>query len=283
MEREWALILFTVLMQASVGAFLSTVWFELRTNDRAAREAYQRLRTGLIPVAVVALLASLGHLGRPLQALSSLGNLGTSWLSREIFFAGGFAVLLVLAVLVRQNAGARRVLSWLAALAGIAAVISMGMIYHQSVLPAWQGFGTFVAFGGTVLFLGAALAASLLAGLGPEYEDRTRDLKDLARVAVGAALIELVAVPLQMVGLAAGDAAAQATASLLAGPYAGLLLIRWALAVFGGILVLLLAFRQLAVRQVPANHLYFAVSAILAGELVGRYLFYTSAVPVGIG
>ena len=137
-----------------------------RSKETAARQAYQRLHGVLIPVMIVALLASLGHLGRPMQALSSLGNLGTSWLSREIFFTGGFFVLLVLMVLLKRNDGVRRVLAWLTGLAGVAAVISMAMIYHMSIMPAWQGYGTFVAFGGTTFFLGAALAAVVLLGRG---------------------------------------------------------------------------------------------------------------------
>ncbi|BAS26233.1 dimethyl sulfoxide reductase anchor subunit family protein [Limnochorda pilosa] len=280
--REWALVLFTVLMQACVGAFLFMVWFDQRTNDAAARRTYQRVHSVLIPVAVVALIASLGHLGRPLQALSSLGNLGSSWLSREIFFTGGFAGLLVLAAFLKSG-GARRIISWLAALSGVAAVISMAMIYDSSILPAWQGFGTFVAFGGTALFLGAVLAAALLTGLGQTYQDRLRDLRDLAWVAVAVALVELVAVPLQMAGLAGGDAAAQTTAGLLAGPYASLLVLRWVLAIFGGVVGLLLVLWRLATQQIPAGLLYVAGSAILAGELVGRYLFYATAVSIGIG
>lgn len=279
--REWSLILFTVLTQASVGAFLFTLWFEQRSKETAARQAYQRLHGVLIPVMIVALLASLGHLGRPMQALSSLGNLGTSWLSREIFFTGGFFVLLVLMVLLKRNDGVRRVLAWLTGLAGVAAVISMAMIYHMSIMPAWQGYGTFVAFGGTTFFLGAALAAVVL--LGRAYQDQARDLRSLAWTAVVVALIEAALVPLQMAALAGGSEAAQATAALLAGPYAWLVILRWALALIVGVVVLLAAIRRLAMQQVPGSLFYVACLAILASEIAGRYLFYATAVPLGIG
>ena len=279
--REWALILFTVLMQASIGAFLFTLWFEQRTKDAAAHRIYERLRMVLIPVVVVALIASLGHLGRPLRAITSLGNLGSSWLSREIFFAGGFFVLLVLAVLLKKSDGLRKLVAWLAGLSGVASVISMAMIYHSSVMPAWQGFGTFVAFGGTTLFLGAALAAVWVAG--QPYQDRARDLKSLAWTAVVTAFVELALVPLQMASLAGGSVAAQASAAMLAGPYAWLVVLRWALAIFGGVLVLVAALRRLATGQVPAGLFYVACIAILAGELAGRYLFYATAVAIGIG
>lgn len=279
--REWSLILFTVLMQASIGAFLFTLWFEERSKDAAARKTYQRLHVALIPVTILALIASLGHLGRPLQAFSSLGNLGSSWLSREIFFTGGFFVLLVLAVLLKKNDGLRRVLAWLAGLSGVAAVISMAMIYHTSVMPAWQGFGTFVAFGGTALFLGAVLAAVLL--MGQSYQERPRDLKSLAWTAVIVAFIEMALVPLQMVSLAGGGGAAQASAAMLAGPYAWLVVLRWALAIFGGVLLLLAALRRLSVQQIPSGLFYVAGLAILASEVAGRYLFYAAAVAIGIG
>lgn len=279
--REWALILFTVLMQASIGAFLFTLWFQQRTKDAAAHRTYQRLHTALIPVTVIALIASLGHLGRPLQALTSLGNLGTSWLSREIFFSGGFFVLLVLAVILKKNDGLRRVLAWLAGLSGVAAVISMAMVYHTSVMPAWQGFGTFVAFGGTALFLGAVLAAVLM--MGQLYQDRTRDLKSLAWTAIVVAFVEMSLVPLQMASLAGGSAAAQASAAMLAGPYAWLVVLRWALAILGGVLVLIAALRRLVSEQVPSALFYAACLAVLVSEVAGRYLFYAAAVAIGIG
>ncbi|MBE3598446.1 MAG: dimethyl sulfoxide reductase anchor subunit [Limnochordaceae bacterium] len=279
--REWSLVVFTVLMQACVGAFLLNLWLRERSKDSGV--PHDRVEFVLIPVAILAMLASLAHLGRPLYALNSLLNLGSSWLSREIFFTGAFVALLVVAVLLRRNPRLQRSVEYVVAAAGIACIASMASIYTHAVKPAWEGFYTYVAFGATALLAGTALTAGVLAVTGQRDEGLARDLKDLSWVAIVVALAEVVVLPLYLVSLASGDPAAQATAGLLAGPYAPWLLLRWVLLLGGGVVPLVMVLRRAADGPAPASLVYLAGIAIIAGEVVGRYLFYATAIPTGIG
>lgn len=281
--KEWALILFTVLSQAAIGAFILLTWFRQRNRDTAMDGAYRKASLTLLGLTVVALLASLWHLGRPLLAVSALGNLGHSWLSREIFFSGGFFVLLLASVLLEKQPATRRVVDWLAGLAGILSVLSMSAVYVRTMMPAWQGYNTFVAFLGTTALLGAATAGGLLVTFGKGQEPLARDLQHLIRVAVGALVVEVTVLPLYLASLGAGAEAAQATASLLAGKYGVALVLRWALVLAGGLVPLLVGWRKLASGQVGTNLVYTALAFILVGEVIGRYLFYATGVHIMMG
>ena len=97
--RDWSLVIFTVLTQAAVGAFLT-----LQVLGRlATRRGHFPAHAGgplpaplLVVLAVlsVGLFAALFHLSTPLQAVRAVVNFSSSWLSREIVFGSLFAALL---------------------------------------------------------------------------------------------------------------------------------------------------------------------------------------------
>lgn len=127
------------------------------------------------------------------------------------------------------------------------------------------------------------MAAGLLVLFGRGQERLARNLTELIWVAVGALVVELVALPFYLAALGAGGPAAQAAARLIAGEYGVALVIRWALALAGGLVPLILLWRRLGAGKVTAGLVYTAVAFILAGELLGRYMFYASGVTIGIG
>ncbi|MBP2019438.1 anaerobic dimethyl sulfoxide reductase subunit C (anchor subunit) [Symbiobacterium terraclitae] len=280
---EWALILFTVLAQASIGAFLLLTWLRQRNQEPGRDPVYRKSVAVLVALAAVALLASLFHLGRPALALTALRNLGTSWLSREIFFTGGFFVLLVASQLLESRPGLRRAVDWLAALAGVLAVISMAAVYSTTMRPAWQGWGTYVAFAGTAVLMGLGLTAGLLTFFGRTEGGMSSDVQQLTALAVVALVAGLVAYPLYLASLGTGGPEAQASLQLLGSRYAALLAVRWALTLVGGAVPLVLTWRRLAAGAAAAGLVYTAAVSLLAGELVGRYLFYATGVQIGIG
>lgn len=280
---EWALVLFTVLSQAAMGGFVLTLWLRLRNKDAAVDGVYRKSTLTLSVISIVALLASLFHLGQPLLSIFAVKNVGSSWLSREILLTGGFVGLLVLSVLFDKNPGIRRIINWLTAVTGVAAVASMATVYSVTIIPAWQGINTYVAFLGTAAFLGAALTATMILVYGRGTEAIATDLQPLVWVAVAAVALQLVVLPIYLVGLAGGGAAAQTTATLLKGQYSLMLILRWALALLGGLIPFLMAGRRLTAGKVPAGLVYVAVLCVFAGEIVGRYLFYASATPIAVG
>ncbi len=281
--QELALVLFTVLAQASIGAFILIAGLRLRGRDEAMEAAYRKSVVVLLPIMLVGLLASVFHLGRPLLAMTAMNRLSTSWLSREIFFTGGFFVLLAASVLLNRMPAVRKVIDALAAVAGVASVISMSMVYQMTVRPAWQGWGTHVAFVGTALVVGMGLAAGLIAFFGRENPQVAANLHLLVGGTVVVLIVGLAAYPLYLASLAGAGPAAEQTLHLLGGEYSVALVLRWLLTLAGGLVPLIFVWRRLASGKVTYGLVYMALAFLVAGELVGRYLFYVTGVSIGIG
>ena len=96
--RDWSLVIFTVLTQAAVGAFLTLRVLKYLSARRGGSGAGRGSDHGplLVVLAVLSagLFAALFHLSTPLQAARAVVNFSSSWLSREIVFGGLFAALL---------------------------------------------------------------------------------------------------------------------------------------------------------------------------------------------
>ena len=180
--RDWSLVVFTVLTQAAVGAFLTLQvldWLSARHGGRA------RVPPLLVVLAVlsVGLFAALFHLSTPLQAARAVVNFSSSWLSREIVFGSLFAALLsALAFLEWRSANSAEgrpetsagpanptspaLATWLPRVTAAAGLAFLGCqigIYLLPAQPAWNSFATPAAFGGTALRLGVlGVAAGLV-------------------------------------------------------------------------------------------------------------------------
>lgn len=287
--KAWALITFTILTQTAVGSFI--LFTVLRSLNRKPEvdSLYRQTMIMVGPVAIVGMLASLAHLGTPLLAPNSILNLGSSWLSREIFFTCGFVVLWALgwALEGRVQPPIRQGVNWLTAICGLADIVSMASIYSAAMMPAWKGVNTYTTFLGTAFFLGSAADAVALLYYGrkkPAWGDALAgDLQILVAVALSVMSIQLVILPWYLARLAGGDAAAQASAAMLSGRYGIALIVRWALALLGGALPLAVAWRRGAEGKVPLSLVSGAALAILVGEVLGRYLFYATAVKITLG
>lgn len=281
--KEWALVLFTVLVQASIGAFALIAWLRLRNRDAAMDAVYRKAVLVLVPVALLGLTASVLHLGRPMLAFTAMTRLSTSWLSREIFFTGGFFVLLVATVALERFPAIRKVLDGLGVVAGVASIVSMSMVYQMTMRPAWQGWGTHVAFTGTTLLVGMGLAAGLIAFFGRENPQVASDLHLLVGGTVLVLIVGLAAYPVYLTSLVGAGQAAERTLHLLGTEYSVALVLRWVLTLAGGLVPLVLAWRRLATGRATSGLVYAALAFLLTGELVGRYLFYVTGVSFSIG
>ena len=94
--RDWSLVVFTVLTQAAVGAFLTLQvlgYLAARRGTSAGTGGPARL-VPVLALLSVGLFAALFHLSDPLQAARAVVNFSSSWLSREIVFGSLFAALL---------------------------------------------------------------------------------------------------------------------------------------------------------------------------------------------
>ncbi|KUO60384.1 MAG: DMSO reductase [Gracilibacter sp. BRH_c7a] len=287
--EEWPLLMFTLLSQLAIGTFLimTLVYSILESkNSQLALEVIKPGMRAVGPLMAVALLLSLFHLGRPFGAYLSISNLGSSWLSREIITTGGFFALWLVSYYLYRKGSVNKVLNWVACLTGLAAVYSMAGIYSSSIKPAWTDVNTFIAFFGTTFVLGIIGASGSIL-----YSTKNSDLsavagevlKKLGFIAVFAALIPLLYLPVFIAGLSAGSGAAQSSAQLLSS-YGIQLFMRWALSLTGLGLLFYVVYKQIRTAQeVPMNMVYLSLALVLVGEFLGRYLFYAIGVPVMIG
>ncbi|PLR35153.1 dimethyl sulfoxide reductase [Chimaeribacter coloradensis] len=165
--NEWPLLVFTLLVQASVGMVLMGAlaggWLR---RVLTAEQHFTALRPLLLLAPVLAalgLLASVAHLGYPLNAFHALRHVASSWLSREILLASLYLGIVGLAALLALLT--RRVsllLLLLGGLVGLADVGCMAGIYINSAVITWMHLNTAVMFYGTVISLGVMLGAAVL-------------------------------------------------------------------------------------------------------------------------
>ena len=164
---------------------------------------------------------------------------------------------------------------WSSALAGVTA---SACIYRVPSRPAWNTRYTLLQFNLTAGILGPLFAAVVSGG-------------DLGRLALGAATFagaQFVLLALRMFRCISSDSLElRGTARLLSTVLAGRLLLRGALLALGAIVLPLLAgpAGAFAVGTATAAHeaghsvLVVALLLAVAGEIVGRYLFFVSVVP----
>ncbi|WMY75804.1 DmsC/YnfH family molybdoenzyme membrane anchor subunit [Buttiauxella selenatireducens] len=196
--QEWPLIVFTLLVQASVGATVMLSLFLFFGKNALTRVELRRYVLPVLLFAVIAaalgLTASTLHLGYPLNAFNALRHAESSWLSREIIFASlylaavGFAALLALFW--------RRIsllLLLLASVLGIIDVYCMGAIYVHAFVATWMHCNTWVMFFGTLITLGATMGLWGIAACVRMGEKIRRPVATWALIAlVAATLIRLL-------------------------------------------------------------------------------------------
>ncbi|MEW6717352.1 MAG: DmsC/YnfH family molybdoenzyme membrane anchor subunit [Chloroflexota bacterium] len=303
--REWSLILFTILGQMSVGAFLFLVVVYFYANRKAGAEEANRFGDralyAILPVMVLAFLASFLHLGKIANAPKAVTNLATSWLSREILFGVLFAVVAFLfAFLQWRKIGSfavRSIVAVITGLVGIALVYSMSAIYMMETQPAWNTFATPAQFATTTLLLGMlALGAAFVANYAyvakkvPEHvETQSKLLLSVMRwVATGSVVllgVEFIIIPIYLSLLASMGGEAAQTASLMISNFGVVFGFRLFLVFLGAGILCVFIFKNALGPGKEKALSYFAYSAfvlVLAAEILGRFLFYATHVQIGI-
>jgi anaerobic dimethyl sulfoxide reductase subunit C (anchor subunit) len=303
--KEWALIIFTILAQMSVGAFLVLGVVHLYATRKAGAVEADRLSDRALVAIVVTLglglFASLFHLGNPLSSPRAITNLASSWLSREIAFGVGFGVLGFAFALMQwfklSTFKVRNVVAWLAAIVGVGLIYSMSRAYMLPAQPAWNTLATPISFFATALLLGSmALGVAFFVNYlvvsrrNPECSDCQFDLlRDvlswipvLAIVMLG---VEFVVIPVYVASLTLQGGEAHESANLLVGTFGVAFVLRLVLAFLGaGVAGLFLM--QYAKQNVKVGRLGIlacsAFALVLTAEVLGRVLFYSTRVGMGL-
>jgi DMSO reductase iron-sulfur subunit len=224
------------------------VWLTLATQvalgvSATAAAADERLLAAAL--ALAGLLGALGHLGRPAMAYKALRNLRRSWLSREVALLSVFAGLAVGAVVVPALAVA-------AALAGAAGVYASARLYVVPGRPAWDSPLTVARF-----FAASAATGPLLTGQ-----------RVLAALGIGVAV---TATGLNWIRLwRDGRRAARGAVRLELRWFRGWTAARLVAAAVGVVFAL------------SGAPIAAAFLLALASEVVGRWLFYVTVVPMNM-
>lgn len=312
-EAQYSLVLFTLFIQASVGAFwvlLVSDFLKRKAPDKV-QDAFTRIGTFiLVPLATVGLIASTTHLGRPQYAFRALKNLDTSWMSREIVITGLFFGLIALYTYLWykriEDSELRRHVGVMTGIVGILAVGAQAMVYMIPGRPQWHHPSTFLLFGASALILGPLAIATIydfawgrLIDLKSGEETVRRSHRRLGITLLAGAVTYAGGLFWRMSHLAGGTAAAAADAKVLGKAGVGADTIQTALAlgnqvyqqndlmlnmqiVLGVALPALLAVLLWYLHQKKASlrlcNTLIAASfgLVLLGELAGRALFYLS-------
>jgi len=258
-QPHWPLIIMTVLTQLSVGLFAASTWMQVK--HRGAIGFAAEIGLG---VAIAALFASTFHLGRPIHAVRALRMWRRSWLSREVLLFGLFAASATIysgSMLFGNSATA--VLGIVTSLLGVAGVAASARLYLAPGRPAWNTPITFMEFFATAFLLGLTAMTAL-----------SKEDLHLRTLLFCAAIFCAISMSLKIVRLRfASRHELFASWQLLSSVLVNKLLLRSALLFLG---TWLFASNQ----TMAINALAFA--ALLAGEFIGRYLFFVSVVPSNI-
>ncbi|HEX5809683.1 MAG TPA: DmsC/YnfH family molybdoenzyme membrane anchor subunit, partial [Anaerolineales bacterium] len=88
--REWALPVYTILMQLAIGAFFVLWMIRYVASSKFSHQEIDRIiRNPMLVIAVTAAVAMGGahlHLSKPFHSFLAVLNFKSSWLSREIVF-----------------------------------------------------------------------------------------------------------------------------------------------------------------------------------------------------
>ncbi|WP_318377230.1 dimethyl sulfoxide reductase anchor subunit family protein [Enterobacter sp.] len=276
--HEWPLVLFTVIGQCVTGALIvgGLGWMACADNSEN-RARLTRSLFFLWLLMGVGFIASMMHLGSPLRAFNSLNRIGASALSNEIaagslFFAVGSLWWLV-AVIGKMPEALGRIWLVVSMALGVVFVYAMSRVYQIDTVPTWHNGYTTAAFFLTVLLSGPLLAALLLRLARIPFNGGV-----FAFISVLALLASVAVVIMQTADLATISSSVQQAVALVP-DYAALQVWRLALLAAGlGCWICPLLWR----REPQVFSLLAGLLLVLAGELLGRGLFYGLHMTVGM-
>ncbi len=304
--NEWALVIFTVVMQMAIGSFVilgGVHFFAARRNGiDEADKLSDRALLAIGPAVVFGLIVTFFHLGNPLNAPRAITHFATSWLSREIIlalvFCIGGAVFALMQWRKVSSPAVRNAVALVVVAIGLVLVWVMSMIYRVPTVPAWDTFATTATFFITTFLLGGlAMGAAFVSNFwyvrgkgmdatNVQYSMLATSLRWIALISVALLGLQFVVIPLYLSQLSAqASPAATASLDLLSQQNGVIFALRLILLFLGAGLLMGFVYAMTSSEskvRVMGNVAYLAFVLVLLSEILGRYLFYTSMVKIGI-
>jgi DMSO reductase iron-sulfur subunit len=294
-SREDPLVLFTLVSQLVVGAFLTLFigpHFGLtQLAPQAHPVAHAALLFVLLGVQTLALVVSTLHLGRPHRFYRAFNNLRHSPVSREVSGIAVFYNLLGAYTLLTSFPALFGFLpaGWLvplvsvsgigASLAGVAALWFMHRIYRIPARPFWNHWQVLTSFYGSMLSLGPIAVGLVYASLALAQDANDGALMRMLALPIAAGLaLEGIGLWFHARDLARGVGEAQAAHHVQCTRYGKSYRTRNLL--LAGAAPLTLALGLSGTAGTGGLVLWFALAlAIAALAVVGRMLFYVLVIP----
>jgi anaerobic dimethyl sulfoxide reductase subunit C (anchor subunit) len=285
-SMELPLVIFTILGQMSVGAFVILWLRDFLTKDAMEQKEISLQRTisfTLVILMGIGILSSMLHLGHPEHAYRALIHFKTSPLSREIWVTASFFWLLVAYTYfswIEAEVGEIRRLIGLAAIAiGILAVIVSSLAYMLPARGAWNHFTTMGSFFCTAFLLGVFLVSAITI-----YKDREPLKNRYLYLILTVIILQAIIMLIHRNYLFNFSPETQETANLL---YTKLAILFWLRVIIGLIVPFLLTLniiRLKAHNNLTINILtYTGFGCVLIGESLSRILFFVTVVPLDVG
>jgi anaerobic dimethyl sulfoxide reductase subunit C len=291
-DNEWSLVLFTVLAQMAVGAFLTVQAIAvLFPADDALVNSILLLCLLLLLMGV---LAAALHLGRPGRIPGVMANLPGSWLSREMLIGGVFGALLTGYVGVRwleiDSTRVHDLLALTTGISGLALVLGMSRLYMLRTVPAWNTMMTPLAFFTTTFLLGSMLVATVCLAVYPVAETSQQALfiddalQVITPVVVVLAGLQIVLMQQSVSRLGRSGGVALQSMKNLVDEYQAVFFCRIMFAALGAGMFAALVYQNadFAGDAIMRGLLMLAFALVLIAEVLGRFLFYASYQREGI-
>lgn len=294
-SREDPLVIFTLITQAVVGAFLllflGPLFGLIELSAAAHPVAYPVALFGLIAMQTFALVISTLHLGRPHRFYRAFNNLKYSPVSREVAAVAVFYNLLgAYAVLT----GVPQLFAWLpqqlvdnlilasgglATVAGPIALYFMHRIYRIPARPFWNHWQVLTSFYGSMFGLGPLLVALMFTPLlAAQAEDYSALLQVCAWAMLAGVVLEGVGLYRHARWLDTRGGEAQAAHHVQLTTFGKTYRLRNALLAMA--VVLLTAVVWTGPAGLPAVSLAaLAGVAVVVAAVIGRALFYVLVIP----
>ena len=287
-HSELPLVFMTVLTQMSVGGFVALFFGELLslfgfTNLASAN--YILVALIMLP-ALIGLPLSALHLGRPLLAHTAMKNWRKSWLSREALALGIYAGsgLGVATAYFFDMASLNTILMLVALISGVYGIYAQSMIYRIKARPSWDRTSTtkrFLSSG----YLGLILVALILVIQG--FSNSAMTILSLTLLGASYQVLVIFEEKIFYKYLKEDEKnfyQLNKTKTLLEVNFKKHLKIRFNTLVLFAIITPLIATIFLANGNINIASVFLAISLVGAtfSELVGRYLFYVTVVPLGL-
>ncbi|MGD2155904.1 MAG: dimethyl sulfoxide reductase anchor subunit [Anaerolineales bacterium] len=304
--REWALPVYTILMELATGAFF-VIWLVRSLSiSKYGREKIDCVFENSILVIFITIGAGMVgahfHLSKPYLSFISVLNIRSSWLSREILFT----VLYFLSIGLLWTIQRRRmdmprlkaVLGWIAIFFSWTNLYCMAKIYILPTQASWNTSLTTISFTGTAFLVGIMALITLMIMDLRYSESHDPEKASLQELLINKSLLWIVVVESLVAALLISAnlyqihnlrnsslPTAQASVTLLLEVYPMLFILRLALILIGvggfALVVLLNARNQKPVRDL-LSPIYATCLVVVIGEILGRFLFYAVHIRTGI-